>query len=412
MQFRVLISTALLGAALLAACRTVAPPVVTQVPDPLAPPLVGAALGPEQQLAVRSAVAAAEAGRGAEAARYLAQLPAGHPVQALASLEVAFLAGQPVAKEAAALAASEAGYGAAWGLTVLACQREGDLRGTMRAARTAAELQPDARWGTLADEAEAELRKRLVAGAARQLQMGDAEAALESARETLAEFPDLLAARMVAIRALLALDNVGGAAGLVPGLPDTDEGLEIKGKVAERLGQWDLAVDLYSRLREGDPRRCELIEGARTQLRLANAPPYLRKALAATSLNRRGLAAILVWSVPTIARHAGGAVPVFEDVVHLQERADILVVARAGIISGDAIARAFGPERTVSQREFMQAAERVASLVGRPMPAWCEAEASTDGHDCIPVPASIGGAEAVTMINAVVGEGGTPCQTR
>ncbi len=71
--------------------------------------------------------------------------------------------------------------------------------------------------------------------------------------------PGPSAGRFLAVRALLALHDTRGAAELVPGLPDTAEGLELKGNVAQALGQWDLALEFYNRLPADAPRRCELI---------------------------------------------------------------------------------------------------------------------------------------------------------
>ncbi len=55
----------------------------------------------------------------------------------------------------------------------------------------------------------------------------------------------------------------------------------------------------------------------------------------------------------------------FEDVVQLQERRDIVTVARAGVIPGDPIARRFGPNRVVSPRELAATLERLASGAGK-----------------------------------------------
>ena len=71
------------------------------------------------------------------------------------------------------------------------------------------------------------------------------------------------------------------------------EATELKGRVAEALGQWDMAANLYASLPDRHPGRCDLLEGARDQLRYRDAPPYLTRAVNAQAVTRKGLAAIL-----------------------------------------------------------------------------------------------------------------------
>jgi tetratricopeptide (TPR) repeat protein len=390
----------------LGACRTLGPTAITRVPDPVAEPVVGTALDDTTRAAARLAVSAAERGDTATSQRQLALLPVAHPIRRLAELEVAYLGGKAVGREALVFAEGTKEYGAAWGFAAIASRNEGALPEALRAARRAGELQPGGGWGTLAAELEQKIGERMLSDGNRRLQNGDGAGALTIARQAMRELPNAVGARLLAARALLALADVNGAAELVPGIPDSQEGLELKGKVAERLGQWEMAVQLYERLPAGDPRRCELLATARDQVRLANAPPYLTKALTSEALNRRGLAAIILWSASALAAKATGPVPMFEDVVQLQERADILTVARAGVMPGDPISRRFGAERSVSARELTAVTERLASILGRPKPSWCGADKA---KECVEVPSVLTGREAARLVSEVTGEVEAPC---
>jgi tetratricopeptide (TPR) repeat protein len=401
-------SVALLLAVVLAACRTAAPPRIARVPDPLAPPVGGGPLMVVQADAVRAAVAAAENGDFAAAEQKLLEVPPGHPVRALASLEVRFLRGEAVAGQALELAGSVPGYGSAWGFAAVAARHEQDERGALNAARRAAELQPDGAWGRVAAELEATLTTPLLGEGSALLKGGDPRGALARAREALEVNPNTAGARILAVRALLALNETRGAAELVPGLPDTPDGLELKGSVAEALGQWDLAVDFYSRMPADDPRRCAKLAAARRQLRLTNAPPYLSEALAARPLLRRGLAAIVAWESPALTAKVSGPVPVFEDVVQLQEARDVVTVARAGVMPGDSIAHRFNPEARVSPHELAATLERLAGVLGKPAPRWC-----SDGEGgCVELPEVVDGESAMALVRRVSGGGGDPCAQR
>jgi tetratricopeptide (TPR) repeat protein len=390
-----------------AACRSAAPPGVSKVPDPLQQPAPGAALSPAAQRAVANALAAAERADFTGAAKAMASLPSDHPVTRLVTLEVKYLQGGSVSEEALALARGESSYGAAWAFASQAAEQEGRLAEAADAASHAAALLPGKGWDATAARLGKAVTESKLQAAITRLQSGDATGALAVATELLTANPALTPARLLATRAELALGNVAGAAAMLPALPDSPEGLELKGQVAERLGQWDLAVQFYTRLPESNPRRCELLEAARAQWRLANAPPQVTKALAAARLTRRALAALLVWKVPGLADQAAGSVPVFEDVVNLPERSDLIVAARTGLMPGDALTRRFGAERTVTPRELTQVLGRLARLLGRPEPSWC-GDTVTEG--CVAMPQTLDGAAAASLIDAVVPEE-KPCQS-
>jgi tetratricopeptide (TPR) repeat protein len=394
---------------LLAACRTAAPPAPSRVPDPTQKPLTGPALAEATLAAARAAVVAAERGDGRAAERALRQLPAGHPVTRLVGLELRHLQGQEVSSETLALASGEPRWLAAWLFVAQLAAGRSDAATELVAARQLATLQPQGPWrGRVASLEKAALDSLLADGAAK-LGAGDGAAALRSARAALELAPASEAARTLAVRAALTAGDTEAAVSYLPALPDDPEGLQLKGQVAEALGQWELALQLYERLPARHPGRCELIEGARAQLRLANAPPYVGAALRAPVLTRRSLAAIVAWQAPTVARAGDGPVVVFEDIVDLPERAEIAAVVRSGLMRGDAVARRFHPDRPVSRDELAGVLERLASAAGRRAPLWCGEAVSPD---CQAMPDAVTGAAAAELAAEIVAEGGGPCKRR
>jgi hypothetical protein len=170
-----------------------------------------------------------------------------------------------------------------------------------------------------------------------------------------------------------------------------------------------MAVDLYSRLSPSNPRRCELLRTAREQLRLVNAPPYLTRALESRSLTRKGLAAILVWRVPELGSKVAGVVPVFEDIVQLPERRDVITVVRSSVMQGDAVTRRFGAEHTVTPRELQAVLGRLATVLGTRALPWCTGE--NDGN-CVTVTAPVTGAAAAALLEELLGGEDSPCRQR
>lgn len=387
-------------------CRTAMPPAPHRVPDPLELPKGVAPLSEAAAVAARATLVAAERHDQATAAEKLKALPAGHPVTALVRLEVSFLAGQGVSESAWSFAETAPPWEAAWLLASLSAERDGQLIKALEAARRAAALAPQGRGSERARELEAQVVSTTVNAARDSLARGEAAVALRQAAAVLEFVPDAPGLRSLAVSAALATGDPGQAAMLVTALPDNAQGLELKGKVAEALGQWELAAELYGRLPAGAPGRCELIAGAQRHLRLANAPPYVSMALSSPVLNRRGLAAILMWEVPDLAAKAAGGVPVFEDVVNSAERTDIVTLVRAGVLTGDTVARRFSPSRPVAARELAATLERLAGVLGRRAPTWCETPVGGSGHDCLVLPLTPGGAETAELVRRVAVEGG------
>lgn len=392
--------------ALAAACRTAAPPAIGRAPDPTLAPVPGPVLTAAQADSARAAVALAEHGNRAAAEEQARGLPAGHPVTALVALEVRLVSGEDVAAEARALAEANPEYAAAWSVTGLAARRTGDLRLARSALQRTAELWPTGRWRAAAEEVESALVTSLLDTASARLGNGDAAGARAASEECLGIRPTEVAARMVLVRAHLLAGDIQAAARFLPALPDSADGLELKGRVAERLGQWELAIDFYGHMPASDPRRCALLVEARQQWRMANSSPLLAQAIKSTVLTRRGLAVIVAATVPALAELAQGAVPVFEDVVQLTERREVVTVARAGVMPGDDLARRWAPSRPVTGRELREVGARLASLLRRPVPVWC-GEAAAAG--CLAVPDPVSGEGADAIIERIAAPEEDPC---
>jgi len=405
--FPALMLAATLGG--VAACRTAAlPGPPARVPDPLSPPPAARPLAKQESQAIYRALAAAERGDGAAARRAMGGAPADHPAVALAVLEVRFLLGERVGDEADRLAQTQGDYRQAFSFAAQALHSEGRLAEALAAARRAMQL------GGGADEARrARQLEALVIGGALELARaalagGDGERAVALAHEALNHVPGAVSLIEILVRGYLLTGDVQAAARLVTALPDDGEGLELKGRVAAAGGQWELAASLFGRLPQGHPGRCGLLQDARRRGRLGQAPPYVQRALGSTNLTRAELAALVVWEVPVVQEHARGAVPVFEDIVNLAERRDVVAVVRAGILDGDPVTRTFSPHRRVRSRELMRVAERLVEVLGRAPVRWCGEER----HDlCLEPPGEVvTGAAASALLRRLAPEGEETCQ--
>ena len=140
------------------------------------------------------------------------------------------------------------------------------------------------------------------------------------------------------------------------------------------------------------------------------APPQVSRALGEAAVTRRQLAALLIWEAPFLVEKAAGPVPVFEDVIGLPEGRDIVVAVRAGVMVGDAIARRFGPNRQVSQRELLACLERLARVAAKPAPHWCEEGGAAD--ECLARPANLDGKTVAGLLRSVAGQEESPCSRR
>lgn len=387
----------------LAACRSAAPPGrPARVPDPLPTPPSAPSLRRAEREAIYRALAAAEAGHEAVARRALRRAPAEHPAVALTWLEVRFLLGEQVGNEAVRLAQAHGDYRPAQSFAAQALQAEGHFADALAAARKALLLG--------GEEADAhrvrELEVRIIGGtlslARAALVNGDGARAVALASEALNLVPAAVSLLEVLVRGHLLEGDVQAAARLVTALPDDAEGLELKGRVAAAGQQWDVAASLFERLPAEHPERCALVQDARRRARLRLAPPYVQRALASTNLSRAELAALVMWEAPEVGEHGQAAVSVFEDIVNLAERRDVVAVVRAGVMAGDTVARRFFPHRRVRSGDLIDVLKRLVEVIGRPPLRWC-GEGRRDS--CVELPGEVvtGPAASALLRQAALG---------
>lgn len=395
-------------AIVLGACRTAAPPPrPARVPDPLPAPAAAAALTDTQKKTLYLALAAAERGDSEAAHRELRRLPGDHPAVRLASLEVRFLLGEKVGEEVSRLAQEQLDYIPLLTFAAQSLQAEGRYGEALVPARQVLQAGGNGAAARRVRELESLVIGGKAAEARAALKAGDAARAITVASEALALVPGAVSLLEVLVTAHLAEGNVPAAARLVPSLPDDAEGLALKGRVAAAGQQWDVAAAMFTRLPAEYPGRCTLLADARRRSRLVQAPPYVQKALSSENLTRAELAALVVWEAPTVVEGARGAVSVFEDIVNLAERRDVVTVVRAGVMDGDSVTRRFYPHRRVRARDLVEVAERVATVVGRPRPEWC-GESQRSG--CVEAPGEVvTGSAASALLRQVAAGGDEKC---
>jgi len=390
----------LLGVLAAAACQTVAPlPRIARVPDPLAAPLPGPALSEAEQTAVLRAVGAAERGDLGASRRFSSVLPSDHPVTRLVVLECDHLAGEDVLDAARLLAGDHPEYASAWEFVAQLEEAAGDHVGALEALRAVARARPGDESEQQVAEAESRLVAATLTAGEASLSAGSPADALDLALGALDHVPTSVALRELAVRSALAAGTPRTAAELVASLPDDGDSTMLKARVAGALGQWGLAMELYQRAPQGHPGRCEELLEARERWRLSNAPPYVERALGAEAVTRRDLAALLVWEMPGLVGLQDAPVVVFEDVVHLPEQRDIVTVARAGVMSGDAVTRRFDPERKVTAPQLRTILGRLTARIGRPAPKWCVDDA-TPG--CLQLPDELTGRFVARLTRSLV----------
>lgn len=395
-------------AILLGACRTAAPPPrPARIPDPLPAPAAAAALTETQKKALYLALAAAERGDREAARRELRRLPGDHPAVRLTTLEVRFLLGERVGDEVKRLAEEQVDYLPLLGFAAQSLQAEGRHDEALGPARRLLQAGSNGAAARRVRELESLVIGGKAAEARAALKAGDAARAITVAGDALALVPGAVSLLEVLVSAHLAEGNVPAAARLVPSLPDDAEGLALKGQVAMAGQQWDVAAEMFARLPADYPGRCSLLVDARRRARLAQAPPYVQKALSSENLTRAELAALVVWEAPTVVEGARGAVSVFEDIVNLGERRDVVTVVRAGVMDGDSVIRRFFPHRRVRARELVEVAERLAMVVGRPRPEWC---GETRRSGCVEAPGEVvTGSVASALLRQVAAGGDDRC---
>ncbi len=361
------------------------------------------ALSAAQRKLAQQVWAWADAGDLKTAQAKLSRLPGEHPVRLFLQLEIAFAAGElGLWPKVWAFAASFPSYRPAWELAVLVGEREGELLGASEAARRVAQLGGPARFLSQSEELLSQFLVAREEQVARLLAGGQATEALEQGRELVARFPQHRRLRELTVRAALAAAKTEEAKLLVLPLPEDGPGLELKAEVAAAQGKWDVAMELYRRLPLDFAGRCAKLRHAEEQARWQKAPAKVSKALGSPRLSRGELATLIVFYFPQVKEKASAPAPLFEDVVGHPAQEEILVLVRAGIMSGDALTRRFGPSRAVGGRELEAVLQRLAKVLGLPGLSVCPN--GTAGNGCVPIPSGergMSGEDVVSLLKKI-----------
>lgn len=332
----------------------------------------------------------------------LSALPGEHPLYLFLQLEIAFAGGElGLWPKVSAFAASFPSYRPAWELAVLVGEREGELLGASEAAEKVAALGGPARFRKKAGELVWQFLVAREEHLARLLASGQAAEALEQGRELLGRFPQHRRLRELSVRAALAAGKPEEAKLLVLPLPEDGPGLELKAEVAAAQGKWDVAAELYRRLPVDFPGRCAKARHAEEQARWQKAPPKVSKALASPRVSRGELATLVVFYFPQVVAKATAPAPLFEDLIGHPAQEEILVLVRAGIMSGDALTRRFGPSRVVSPRELEAVVQRLGKVLGLSTLSLCQGGTASNG--CLPLPAGERGVSGEDVVRLLAG---------
>jgi hypothetical protein len=262
-------------------------------------------------------------------------------------------------------------YAAAWATLSLLAEAVADEPTAYSATRHVAELWAAPRWSSRAEELEklwvedrVALADRLVAAQAPQDALHELEAAL------MLE-PDHRDGLLVEARALLAMDRIDDANGVLARLGNDPEALMMAGEIAELERDWLTAMDRYDALPADTPGRDAALRRAKLNWRLSVLPAHTQRALASLELSRSELAVLLVALVPQIEAIGGGQVPLLSDIVDLRSQREIVTVVRLELMTVDRLEHRFDPHRAVTADEVRTAVDRLAALLGAPAAEWC-----------------------------------------
>lgn len=354
-----------------------------------------------------------------------------NPASQLLELQARVVAGGPDPTPALAeLAAENPEYAAGWLTLSAAAEAAREEATALEAAERGAELWPVKRW----QERAQELRRRWigdrVASAERLFGEGRPDAAVEALAPALAIEPDNRGALLVKARSLTALGELDRAEAALVGLPRDREVIMLAGDIAEARGDssaairiyssleddpealleairlaeedadWLTAMNLYGELPDRRPEKAPGLRAAKLRWRVSVMPEYVREALDADSLDRAGLAVILVSLAPRVATLPGGQVPLLSDIVDMPSQREILTAARLGLLDTDPLEPRFDPHRAVTPREVQTAVTRLGRLLDAAPPNWCKGVA----EGCVALEAPISGELVAEIVIDMVAE--------
>jgi tetratricopeptide (TPR) repeat protein len=278
----------------------------------------------------------------------------------------------------------------------VAAEQETDEAEALAAARKGAGL-----WsrGTWSDRAERLHDGWVIDRISRSMQLVTEAAfaeALELVERALGLEPGNREGLLVKARALIGLERPSEAEKVLASLGADPEAVFLAATIAEQREDWVTAMDLYSALPEGFPQRDDRLSETQLKWRLSHQPRHVKEALHSTEITRSELAILMTALAPELDGLQGEPVPVLSDIVDAAGRREILTVVRVGLLDVDRLEHRFHPDRIVSEAEVRAALERLATLLQRRTPEWCEQLESSSECDMIAAP--ISGAEVATVI--------------
>lgn len=343
----------------------------------------------------------------------------------LLDLQARIIGGGPVPIAALAeLTAEFPGYAAGW-LTLSAAAEAGEDEATaLEAAARGAELWPAKRWR----ERVRELRQRWIGdrlgSAARLLESERPAAAVDALQPVLAIEPDNRDALLLEARSFVALGEADRAEAALSGLPRDREVVLLAGDIAvargdrraairiyaslpddpeallkaidlaEADGDWQTAMSLYSGLPDERPEKASGLRVAKLRWRISVMPPHVRESFEADTLDRSGLAVVLVSLVPRVASLPGGRVPLLSDIVDMPSQREIITAARLGLLGTDPLEHRFYPQRAVTAGEVRTAVTKLGLLLGVAPPSWCDGAED----ECVHIEEPISGRQVADIV--------------
>ena len=384
---------------LLPACTTVAPRpgagVAVGFPSPLSGPGRPTIDGRTQKLIRKGWIALLRA-RPEKALAAARRAGENGPSQLLAAqAEISRDAGDAI-KTLSTIVKTYPAYAAAWLTLSVAAETAHDEAASLQAARRGATLWRSQRWRSRVADLENRWVVHRLKTARAALEHGDLETAARLSSGVLALEPGSSAAHLLEARVLLEKGKIDEAQSILSSLGNEPEALLLRGRIAERKGDWSTAMQLYEDLPAGSTRRAELLSRARAHWRIANLPRYVNEALESAQLTRAQLAVLLVDLAPQVEAFATARVPLLSDIVGLPEQREILTAVGAGLLQADTLEHQFFPARQVDPKVAERAINKLYLLLGRSTPNWCRPEESPAG--CLQLVQPLGGDQIARIL--------------
>lgn len=297
-------------------------------------------------------------------------------------------------------------YAAAWMTLSFAAEHSGDESTALDAARRGARLWPDPPWGARAADLERRWIDDRIAHAERLFDAGDNPAALAELDAASALDPERGDSALLEARIHFSDDELGEAEARLADISELPEAMLLLGQIAEKRGNWQSAMEIYSSLPDGYTGRIEALDRAQTYWRMTLLPNYARAAMESENLTRGDLAVILVSVLPRLETMPGGGVPVMSDIVDHPGQREIITIVRLGIMTADRRGHLFYPDTEADMETVRQAVHKSRSLLGLSDPRFCT-HPDVLVSDCISIPSPASGG---SVVNAVLDptSGATP----